>query len=337
MDAKTSHLGGRNLLTESTLEVIMADRSKISHVEDANQSENGSLDIEGGSPLYNLGSKTIPSRKKRRLESLLTSPQVPPLKVIKLDLFNVLLQPALEFHLLSASYCRRIGSQDRHHRTRETVDDEYEVTTICRRFEEDLEELWRQRPGILNMTADQMSNFVCKSVASRLEQLFCVYIASFWTHFIYIHRVAYWSLKHSELTIKAIQETSKMMRRSVGEVGDPVPFDTTEPRTFRNVIHPGLMWTCFMFGCETVVPIEQDWAVSQLKALGELGNSPEASVGVEDAEDWPPTHLDRKGAQNSLKASVLLKVQIERQTREQRRIDGKNLSQELFGCHFYII
>jgi hypothetical protein len=335
MDAKTTHMGGRHLLTDSTLEMIVQTRSKISHVVDANESENGSLvEFEGNSET-GLGSPI--AKRKRRLDALISPSQpLPSPRVIKLNMFNIILQPALEFHLLSASYSRRIGAHDRHHRSRDTVEDEYEVVNICRRFEEELEDLWRQRPAILNLTADQMSSLVCVEIATRLEQLFSVYIASFWTHFIYIHRVAYWSLAHSPVAITAIQETSRMMRRSVGEDGNNAPFDTTEPRTVKNTIHPGLMWPCFMLGCEILDEVEQEWVVLQLKALGELGGQPKANPPL-DTDGLPPPFLDRKGAQNALKASILLKAQIERQKHEGRRVDGKFLAKEIFGCHFYII
>lgn len=341
MDAKTTHLGGRHLLTDLTLEVIMQVKSKVSHVEDNDESENESLlAIQSDSPSsYGAGASPDihPTRKRRRLESLLSDSQhALPLRFTKLNMFNILLQPALEFHVLSTSYSRRIGSQDRHHRSRETVEDEFEVVSICRRFEEELEDLWRQRPAIINLTTDQMMSFVCKDIATKLEQLFCIYIASFWSHFIYIHRVAYWSLKHTELATKAIRETSKMMRRSVGDTGSSVRSGPPMSPTFKNVVHPGLMWPCYLLGCETLDPKEQDWAVSQLRALGELGDRPDTESGPETDGLWA-SQLDQKGAQNALKASILLRALIEKQTLEKRRVDGKAVAKEVFGYHFYII
>lgn len=129
-----------------------------------------------------------------------------------------------------------------------------------------------------------------------------------------------------------------MMRRSVGQPMDEYEFDTTITRTSSNSIHPGLMWTCFLFGCEVPDPAQQRWAVLQLRALAELhSNGTDRSGSTSGDEELLAFRLDDKGAQNALKASQLLEVLVERQTKKGERVDGKYLSQELFGCHFYII
>ncbi|KAM0330825.1 hypothetical protein ACHAQA_003780 [Verticillium albo-atrum] len=253
-----------------------------------------------------------------------------------MDIFNILLQPAFEFHLVSQAFSRRIGCHDRHHRSRETPEDEYEVMTACMGFEDELQELWRRRPGILNLGVDQLRHFVSESIARRLEQLFSVYIATFWIHFIYIHRVAFWAMKHTPIARKALEETGKMMRRSVGQHPDQLAFDTSRPRTSATVIHPGLLWTCFLFGCEVSDPVQQQWAVQQLRALGELDLTSEPA-GESSDDELPAFRLDEKGAQNALKVSSLLRLLVEQQTKTGPRVDGKFLCQEIFGCHFYII
>jgi hypothetical protein len=86
-------------------------------------------------------------------------------KNIKLKVFNTVLQPALEWHLVSQSYSRRIGLHDRHHRTRNTVDDEFEVTTACRGFEKELRNLWSRRPRIMDITTEDLEVIVCKDIA----------------------------------------------------------------------------------------------------------------------------------------------------------------------------
>ena len=161
-------------------------------------------------------------------------------------------------------------------------------------------------------------------------------MATFWAHFIYIHRVAYWSLKHSPVALKAIEETGHMMRRSVGQPDRDRAFDVSLPRTAANVIHPGLMWTCFIYGCEVADPVQQQWSVLQLRALADRELESLSQTGpVADA--FPACRLDQKGVQNALKASRLLERLVERQTATKTRVDGKFLSQELFGCSFYVL
>ncbi|KAI0817098.1 hypothetical protein GGR55DRAFT_684858 [Xylaria sp. FL0064] len=340
MDSKISHLGGRVLFTEPALQVIRRAHFEGSRSELNEDSNNGRLHIQhSNNETLEVSERriTTPSRKKR-LEYLLSSGSqlVPPANVIRMDIFNIILYPAFEFHLTSMSFARRIGGHDRHHRSCDTPEDEFEVMEACRSFEEELQELWRHRPGILNLDASQLQHFVSEDIAQELELLFSVYIATFWSHFIYIHRVAFWSLKHTAIVEKALEETGNMMRRSVCQPMDCFAFDESITRTVGNTIHPGLMWTCLIFGCEIQDPVQQNWSVAQLRALGKLSladykNQSDCTNGV------LPFRIDKKGQQNALKVSRLLREIIGRQEKTKGRIDGRYLSQELFGCTFYMI
>ncbi|KAI1272916.1 hypothetical protein F5Y07DRAFT_378289 [Xylaria sp. FL0933] len=340
MDSKISHLGGRVLFSEPALQVIRRAHCEVSHPEMNEDSNCGHFQVqysEHGTAEVSERHIMTPSRNKR-LDYLLSSrsQSAPPPNVIRMDIFNIILYPAFELHLTSMSFARRIGGHDRHHRSRDTPEDEFEVMEACRGFEEELQELWRHRPGILNLDASQLQHFVSKDIARELELLFSVYIATFWSHFIYIHRVAFWSLKHTAIVEKALEETGNMMRRSVCQSMDRPAFDESIPRTVDNTIHPGLMWTCLIFGCEIQDPVQQNWSVAQLRALGKLSpadykNRSDCNSGV------LPFRIDKKGQQNALKVSRLLSEIIDRQEKTKGRIDGRYLSQELFGCTFYMI
>ncbi|KAH8662437.1 hypothetical protein BX600DRAFT_414532 [Xylariales sp. PMI_506] len=343
LDSKMSHLGGRHFFSESALRVLRQYRPEASCADTTDEDEwdGSSVVSPGGEEQETTNSKATGAEKQGqsdRLEYLLASrtPSILSSHIIRMDIFNIILHPTFEFHLTSMTYARRIGSHDRHHRSRDTPQDEFEVMTACRGFEDELQELWRRRPGILNLDSEKLKEFVSPDIARGLERLFSVYIATFWSHFIYIHRVAYWSLKHTPIVEKALQETGNMMRRSVGQSMQQLEFDTTLPRTPANVIHPGLMWTCMIFGCEVTDPIQQDWCVSQLKALGELDPST-YKESSDPFDDLSAFRLDKKGAQNALKISKLLRLIIQRQGESRARVDGKYVSQELFGCSFYFI
>lgn len=345
LDAKASHLGGSHLLSEPALRVARSSHPSraVTGTADGSGFETpmtSPLGTEQSTETSCLPGNADSTPKKPagdRMAYLLSSStqQTLPIRIIRMDVFNILLQPAFEFHMTSQAYFRRIGCHDRHHRKRGTPEDEFEIMNACMTFEEELQDLWKRRPGILNLNAEQLKQFVSEDLAQRLEQLFSVYIATFWGHFIYIHRVAFWNLDHTPIVKKALQETGNMMRRSVCQPMDRHEFDITLERTSSNSIHPGLMWTCFMFGCEVREPVQERWAVAQLRALGKLKRS-DAANGDEEAE-LLAFSLDEKGAQNALKASRLLELLIDRQTRAGDRVDGKYLCQELFGCHFYII
>ncbi|KAK1241116.1 hypothetical protein MKX08_001090 [Trichoderma sp. CBMAI-0020] len=347
-DAKMSHMGGRHLLSEPALEIIRKPRPSVAGSASMEVSDNDPLgNIDGISPttksIDKRGTNTTAKSRNNgsRLATLLTEPPTIPKNVVCMGVFNILLQPAFEFHMASQAYSRRVGCHDRHHRSRGTPEDEMEVMKACMGFEEELEELWRRRPSILDLDASQLRLFVSENIARRLEQLFSVYIATFWAHFIYIHRVAYWTLQHTAISRKALKETGNMMRRSVGQPIHQHAFDASISRTTSTAIHPGLMWVCFLFGCEVSDPVQQEWAVLQLRALGRLsGMTGQRSASVFDGNEGdglPIGGLDQKGAQTALKVARLLEVIIERQTKLGARVDGKYLSQEIFGCHFYII
>lgn len=343
-DAKMSHLGGRHLLSEPSLAVVRKSQSSLTAGESFNtgDEENGSGDDTATEQsTHSQVQKENTNRattQGNRLGYLLstTVSQSLPRNVIRLDIFNILLHPAFEFHMASQAYSRRIGCYDRHHRSRGTPEDEREVMNACMGFEEDLQALWKKRPGVLSLSAEQLGYFVSSDIASRLEQLFSIYMATFWNHFIYIHRVAFWTLKHTPIVKKAIYEAGNMMRRSVGQPIDDYLFDRSLPRTPANSIHPGLMWVCFLWGCEVEDPVQQEWAVLQLEALGKL-SSLDLDEAPAQGEELFAFRLDEKAAQNAIRASKLLAVLIDRQKGLGARVDGKYLSQEIFGCHFYII
>jgi hypothetical protein len=253
-----------------------------------------------------------------------------------MKVFHAILQSALEFHLVSQSFSRRIGSHDRHHRSRNTVEDEYDVITACKGLEVELRGLWRRRPRVLDLTAKDLSDIISHDIAMRLDELFCVYIATFWAHFLYMHRVAWWDLPHSTTAKKALRMTWRLARRSVGEPEDYDENDASAcTRPSPRKLHPGLMWPLYMLGCETPSLFEQQWTISQLQSLGEKNGS----SGLEDVHDdaLPLDHLEQKGTHNAVRVSVLLRETIERQNKTGARVDGKYLSLELFGCQFTII
>ena len=244
---------------------------------------------------------------------------------MKQILLNTVLQPALEWYQAGQSYCRRISSQDRHHRNRFTVKDEYEVITACKQLEADLSRLWRQRPKVITLMASQLSEIVCTDVAVRLEEIFCIYLASFWILFVYLHRVSWWSLPHSETAQGALEEAWKNMQRSYGEVVNAGQ---------KKVVHPALLWPLFLFGMECPNEARRQWAIDQLEALGVA----KPVVGDDDAGDMLPAFRLSAGAtRNAKRAALLLRELIKRQDQQRQRVDEKDLSVEMFGCHFSII
>jgi hypothetical protein len=184
--------------------------------------------------------------------------------------------------------------------------------------------LWRQRPQIIRLTVTQLREIVCADIAARLEAIFSLYMASFWILFVYLHRVVWRHLPHSETTDLALPETRENLQRSFGEVVEGQ----------KKIVHPALLWPLFMFGSECNNEERRDWAVEQLMALG---NANTIVAHDDEGESLPPFRLSLGPTRNAKRAAVLLRELICRQSARKGRVDDKELSLEMFGCHFSII
>ena len=396
LDSKATHLGGDHLLSPQALEVVSHHPTQITTIEpadgDQSDDDNTHLDV---SPSQDGSSPEVSQHHNG-------SNPAPTLGAMKEILLNTILQPALDWYLTSQSYNRRISSLDRHHRSRFTVKDEFEVITASKKIESELVTLWRQRPVIITLSATQLSQIVSEDVAVRLEEIFGIYLASFWVLFVYIHRVVWWGLKHSDAASRALEEVWWCMRRSYGEIVEQVPHGTTGRAApggggrkggdlvggnggagagagggKKKVVHPALLWPLFLFGSECTSDERRAWAIEQLEALGEAkpvpgGNNNNSSsnttttttttttagtnkgpvtqdtemgVGVSRQEEevtttagLPPFKLSAGATRNAKRAAVLLRELIGRQRAGGgARVDERELSIEMFGCHFSII
>jgi hypothetical protein len=336
LDSKATHLGGQHLLSPKSLHVVSQHPTQIS-TTDGSDDEHSDHDSPGDATnASSVGSNSFvfspnQTHHHHRQHDLfpdcsqrnsVTHASIGQMKQI---LLNTILQPALDWYLTSQSYCRHISSHDRHHRKRFTVKDEYEVITACKQLEMELFRLWRQRPMIITLMASQLAQIVCADVAVRLEEIFSIYLASFWILFVYLHRVSWWALPHSETAQGALEEAWRNMQRSYGEVVNGGR---------KKVVHPALLWPLFLFGSECMDESRRNWAIDQLEALGEA----KPVVGDEDVDDvLPPFRLSAGATRNAKRAALLLRELIKRQVEQGGRIDEKSLSVELFSCHFSII
>ncbi|CAM6003559.1 unnamed protein product [Sphagnum balticum] len=337
LDSKASHLGGQHLLSQRALQVVSEHHTQINSDDSSDEKhsddERSNKDSVFSPQDQNTSPDTTVASTDSPQDETITSSLVPnsnsysqlkSLRQMKTVLLNTILQPALDWYQSTQKYCRHISSHDRHHRSRFTVKDEYEVVVACKQLELELLHLWRQRPQIIRLSASQLREIVCSDVAARLEAIFSLYMASFWVLFVYLHRVVWWHLPHSEMTKSALQETWRHLQRSFGEVVEGE----------KKVVHPALLWPLFMFGSECEDPTRRDWAVEQLMALG---NASSVVSYDEEGESLAPFRLSLGATRNAKRAAVLLKELTVRQALCKSRVDDKELSMELFGCHFSII
>ncbi|TAQ90327.1 hypothetical protein B7494_g1345 [Chlorociboria aeruginascens] len=328
LDSKSSHLGGQALLSQKALQVVSAHHTQISTEDSDSEGLSGDEKSKESFLLpdeYTASSPSTTSASESVTSVLMAhKSDFNSIGQMKTALLNTILQPALDWYLTTQSYCRRIGSHDRHHRSRFTVNDEYKVVLAYKQLEMELVHLWRQRPQIIRLSHAQLLDMVCADVAVRLDAIFSLYMASFWILFVYLHRVVWWHLPYSGQTRFSLEETWKYLQRSFGEVVEGE----------KKVVHPALLWPLFMFGAECDEESRRNWAVEQLEALGN------ASTVVNDdsrGESLSPFRLSIGATQNAKRAAILLRELIRRQCARNCRVDDKDLSMELFGCYFSII
>jgi hypothetical protein len=319
LDSKAAHLGGQHLLSAEALAVVSRYPTQITapvdHGENAGDKamDDSDLSLSDASPGDSLEDVDAPF-------STLWMGQV------KQIMLHTILQPALEWHLTTQSYCRRISAHDKHHRKRSSSDDEYEVITACKQLESELFELWEYRPAIISVAAEQLMEIVSPDIATRLEEIFSVYLASFWILFVYLHRISWWNFSHSGLAQRALSEVWKNMQRAYGEeVNGPL----------RKVIHPSLLWPLFLFGSECPDPARRAWAIEQLEALGEA--KPVLQSEAAGVDSLPPFRLSSGATRNAKRAAELLRELIREQDEIRARVDDRDLAMKLFGCHFSIV
>ena len=319
LDSKASHLGGQHLLPPKSLAVVAHFPTQItSSVDGEHEKDPEDIDV----------SMSDASPESSRHSPSGASSHSPQLRLgqVKQVMLNTMLQPALEWYMTSQGYCRRISAHDKHHRSRFTSEDEFEVVVACKQLESELFELWDVRPTIISLTTEQLTQVLSPDLAVRLEEIFSVYLASFWVLFVYLHRISWWHLPHSTLAKRALNEVWDHMQRAYGEeVNSPL----------RRVIHPSLLWPLFLFGSECQNASQRAWAIEQLDALGEakpiLGGKPN------NTETLPPFRLSSGATRNAKRAAALLRELIKEQDEHKARVDDRDLSMKLFGCYFSIV
>lgn len=323
LDSKAAHLGREHLLSPESLHVVSSYHTEItSSLQQGGDWHEGDEDDSD----HHQSSEASPGESHSSPVETMTHAPALKLGQVKQAVLNTILQPALAWYLTSQSYCRRISAHDKHHRRRFTSDDEFEVITACKQIETELFELWDYRPAVISVPAEQLMAVTSPDVATRLEEIFSTYLASFWILFVHLHRVCWWHLPHSPLARRALTECWKHMQAAYGEeVNGPL----------RKVIHPCLLWPLFLFGTECRNNDQRQWAIEQLEALSEA--KPVVPREGTDADTLPPFRLSSGATRNAHRASVLLRELIKEQDAKKQRVDDRDLSMRMFGCYFSIV
>ncbi|KAM5355289.1 hypothetical protein ACJ41O_001935 [Fusarium nematophilum] len=323
LDSKATHLGGPPLLSPEALGIVSRYPIQIvsCNYEELKERQK-SLDGQESFKTMSAGSVTDVSEHG---DSATVVPALTTVDVKEIVL-RAILQPAAEWYLQTQAYFRHIGSLDKHHRSRFTPDDELEVALVGKQFSTELWDLWAQRPSAISLTAADLSRTMAPDMATRLEEVFSVYLASYWILFVYLHRVCWWHLAHTPTVRGAMDETWELLHRSYGERDDCGQY---------KAVHPALMWPVFVFGAECSDGPRRAWAVEQIKGLAKPRPVLEMENGKLDT--LPAFRLSRGATKNAKRAALLLEALIKKQGETGARVDDRDLAMEMFGCHFSIV
>ncbi|KAG5818310.1 hypothetical protein H9Q74_003009 [Fusarium xylarioides] len=323
LDSKASHLSCPALLSSTALQVV--SQYPIQIISCDYEESKYRRDSLGEDEDFQLLSQSPLSEVSEHGDSGIIVPARSPCD-IKEIILRAILQSASEWYLKTQAYCRQISSLDKHHSNRFTPDAEMRVSLEGKRIHSRLWDLWAQCPSVISLSTAELSMSVAPDVAMRVREVSNVYLASFWILFVYLHRICWWHLPHTEAVTGALEKTWEHMKNSYGESDD---------RIQQKTVHPALMWPVFLFGAECKAGEQRIWAIEQLKALGRAG--PVLKSETKSLENLPAFRISHGATRNAKRAALLLEALTRKQGETNCRVDERDLSMDMFNCYFSIV
>ncbi|KAH7121680.1 hypothetical protein EDB81DRAFT_609737, partial [Dactylonectria macrodidyma] len=183
LDSKATHLGGSPLLSQKALAIVSCHPIQIISCEYEDSRDNS---FEGQERSQSMSGSSVTDISEHG-GSTTSIPSWNTIDVKEIVL-RAILQPGAEWYLQTQAYFRHIGSLDKHRRSRFTPDDELEVTLVGKQIQSELRVLWAERPSVVSLTTSELSKTMAVDLATRLEEVFSIYLASYWILFVYLHR-----------------------------------------------------------------------------------------------------------------------------------------------------
>ncbi|EXL68033.1 hypothetical protein FOPG_15879 [Fusarium oxysporum f. sp. conglutinans race 2 54008] len=171
-----------------------------------------------------------------------------------------------------------------------------------KRIDSKLWDLWAQCPSVISLSTAELSMSVAPDVATRVQEVSSVYLASFWILFVYLHRVCWWHVPHTEAVKDALEKTWEHMKNSYGE---------PDKKIQQKTVQPALMWPVFLFGAECEADEHCSRAIEQLKALGRA--RPVLKSQSQNLETLPAFHISHGATRNTKRAALLLEALTRKQ------------------------
>ncbi|KAL1853395.1 hypothetical protein Plec18170_005392 [Paecilomyces lecythidis] len=213
--------------------------------------------------------------------------------------------PAFTFFVKAQQVIRRIVRIDLHHRSRGTLNDEFEVLQIAHKVGADLESLWSSRPSVLDLydKPGDLCEILSGSLAMEICTTFRQYVANFLANFIYLHRVAF-----------AIYPRTDRVRGAVDKI---IRLATVELSSSR-CLPVSFLWPLFIAGLEGTLP-QRQWIINEVRRM--------ADSDSEITSRHP----------NAEKALLLLGEMTRRQDESKALADSRCVRREMFPDFFIMI
>lgn len=229
--------------------------------------------------------------------------------------YEAIVGPAFRFFVQAQQVVRRIVCIDLHHRSRGTLNDEFEVLQIAHKVGADLETLWQRRPPVIDVygNPEALSDTLCATVALEVCRTFRQYIANFLANFIYLHRVAFAIYPRTDRVNGAVDQIIQLATAESAGSGPgqlPVSF----------------LWPLFVAGLEGSHD-QRQWIVQQMQHMAA------AHAHAQDSE--APTSVARHPAAD--KVLLLLEEMTRRQDASRTWADSRCVRMELFPDFFVMI
>ena len=232
--------------------------------------------------------------------------------------YDTVNQPGFDFFLKAQAFTSRIISLDRYHRTRGTLETEFETLKDGQQISADLHTLWATRPTTMSFLRDPqgLEEALQPRLARKVLLNLRVYVANFYAQFIYLHRVAF-------KTYPTTNDVSSAIARIISLAQDIVDESKrNEDNSSRRNTAPEANQAAQSSDSDAGLPATMLWPLF----LGAI----EGTLSDRQFLLQTMREMDMNRVPNAARTVFLLEEVLRRQDKEGRRVDHRSVRQDLF-------
>jgi hypothetical protein len=246
--------------------------------------------------------------------------------------YDTVNQPGFDFFLKAQAFTSRIISLDRYHRTRGSLETEFETQKDGQQISVDLHTLWATRPTTMSFLRDPngLEEALQPRLAKKVLLNLRVYVANFYAQFIYLHRVAF-------KTYPSTPDVTYAIGRIIGLAKDIVEDSNKSHGNGDTSISSDR------------TPLEYSSSSSAPGGVSEAAQGSDSDTGLPATMLWPlflaaiegtisdrefllqtMREMDMRHVPNAARTVFLLEEVLRRQDQQGRRVDHRSVRQDLF-------